>query len=81
MSLIYGYSDETQEEIEKLNTDKLSINGGTMKSDLNMRLWSIRGNPDPIFDDQLIRKKYTDDKFVTITNFRKQLSETLMGVF
>ena len=58
MSLIYCYSDEIQEEIEKLNTDKLSINGGTMKGDLNMRLWSIRGNPDPIFDDQLIRKIY-----------------------
>ena len=49
-----------------------------MKGDINMSLWAIRGNPDPIFDDQLIRKKYTDDKFVTITGFRKQLSETLL---
>ena len=38
MSLFYGYTDKTQEEIEKLDTDKLSINGGTMKSDINMSL-------------------------------------------
>ena len=61
MSLFYGYTDKTQEEIEKLDTDKLSINGGTMKSDINMSLWAIRKNPDPIFNDQLIRKKYTED--------------------
>ena len=77
MSLFYGYTDKTQEEIEKLDTDKLSINGGTIKGDINMSLWAIRGKHYPIFDDQLIRKKYTDDKFVRITGFRKQLSETL----
>ena len=61
MSLFYRYTDKTQEEIEKFDTDKLSINAGTMKSDINMSLWAIRENPDPIFNDQLITKKYTDD--------------------
>ena len=38
-----------------------------MKGNKNMNLYAIRKNPDPTFDDQLVRKKYVDDKFL-ITN-------------
>ena len=75
ISSVHGYSDETQEEKSNIN---LSINGGTMKGDINMHSQKITGNPDLIFDDQLIREKYADDKFLEISQFRKELSETII---
>lgn len=66
---------------DNLKTSKLSVSGGTMSGDINMNSQKIRGNPDPTLDDQLIRKKYTDDKFLTITSFRNQMSEILIQDF
>ena len=91
MSLFYGEIDnskKTEEElskvknsVENLKTSKLSVGGGTMTGDLNINSQKIRGNPPLTFDDQLIRKEHVDDKFLTITSFRKQLSEILIQNF
>ena len=81
MSLFYGYEDKTQKDIENLDDNKLSINGGKMKGNKNMNLYAIRKNPDPTFDDQLVRKKHVDGKFLTITNFRKQMVYSIINDF
>ena len=68
-------------DIENLDDNKLCVSGGKMKGDINMNLYAIRKNPDPTFDDRLVRKKYTDDKFLEKTSLRKQIPNIIIWNF